>query len=1612
MKNTKYFFLIMMMISTLCLWGTYSGEGTFEKITTISELESGAYYVFYGSDGAYTGAMSNILSSNVLGNTTVNVTDNSITDPSINNVWLVEGSSTSGYTVRSSGIDNKYAEITRNDNAGFTLNASSSHTYDVSYNNGDTKGFLFKCKSGSGLNRGIGIRSPYNWRTYIANTDLRKNLDLYKLTTPATPQVSTPTFNPVAGTYYVTQNVEISCATTGAAIYYTLDGTSPTTSSTIYTAALEINATTTVKAIGVKAGNTDSAIAEAIYTITAPPALVADFSANSTTVYVDQVVTLTNSTSGGATPYSYSWTFGDSGTSTDENPTHAYTAIGTYTITLTVTDGNNDTDAETKTNYIIVEAAPEGATDLFISEYCEPFGGNTKYIEIFNGTGTPVDLSDYYIGKITNGGTWSEDTLALSGTLANNDVFVIANSNSDAAVLLEVDVRNNTICEFNGNDAIGLFIVEGLVGTLIDAVGTDGTDPGTGWDVAGVTNATKDHTLVRKSSVFEGNTDWDTSRGTSTENSEWIVEDVNTYTYVGSHVFTFEAETEFGVDFSADITSGDPSLTVAFTSTVYGGTTPYTYSWDFDGDDSEDSTSANPSYTYTEAGVYTVSLYVTDNASADSTVVKTAYITVNDTSVEGYYSTITETTGSALKAQLATLISTNTSTDYDASREQMYSVIDNINDTVTGIYSGLAVSHTYGTTTTPTGIDCEHSYPQSWLEAYESAGDFAMARADIHHLFPTKSQVNSSRGNRPFDYVNSVTTSWSEATGYVSYTGENVANDDVFEVADQHKGNTARAMLYMNTRWALTLSDDGSTTGLTIDMLPTLLQWCASDPVDQAEIDRNQAIFAYQGNRNPFVDYPNWITAIYGSATATQVTTPIITPTSGNYTNSAQISISSATSGATIYYTTDGTTPTESSSQYANPFTITESKTIKAYAVKASFDDSEVATATYTITENQNVATDLFISEYAEGSTGNNKALEIYNGTGSDIDFSVTPYSVQIGSNGGDWGSSIALTGRILANSVYVVAHTSADELGITGVVNLSSGSLGFNGNDAVGLFNDTVLIDVIGLYQNDPGTDKGWDVAGTTEATKDYVIVRKAHIAVGNTNWTTSAGTDASDSEWSVYPDRTYDYLGTHTFAPLSVDFSADLTSTTVGTTITFTPVVTGGVAGYAYEWDFDNDGIVDSEITTPSHIYNQAGTYSVSLYVVDNNLDERTVIKANYITVESNMTYTGDLIISEYLSGTGNNKSVELYNGTGQTVDLSDYSIQIATAGGSWTTTIALSGNLANDDVYVVSHLNAGAAIYDQSDLRTTDLNFTGKQAVGLFKSTTALDIVGVPGSEPSGNGWTVAGVVNATYNRTIVRKNHISAGNTDSAEWTGTKAGETTPGSEWIVFPEDVATNLGNHDYDFGDNTLPVTLTSFTSTITYSGLGEPFVSIQWKTEAESGLIGYNILRSEFSNLETAIRTNQEIVGATNSLIGNNYSYVDEQVDLYSTYYYWLESVELSNENETFGPISIRVENNNSNGVTIPYQTTLRGVYPNPFNPTTTVSFYVKNPDRVKIKVYNIKGQEIKELDNNVYQPGFHKINWNGKDGNGNDCASGIYFFRMETRSENQTIKGILMK
>ena len=207
-----------------------------------------------------------------------------------------------------------------------------------------------------------------------------------------------------------------------------------------------------------------------------------------------------------------------------------------------------------------LETPAVDVTGLFFSEYGEG-SSNNKYLEIYNGTDSDVDLTGLAFPNVANDpSTVGEyeywNTFPDGATVAVGDVYVIAHGEADEAILAEADFTFTYLS--NGND--GFCLVEGDEGayTIVDCIGDWNGNPGDGWDVAGVSEATMNHTLVRKASVTEGNGgDWDSSAGTNEDDSEWIVLDENTWDYLGSHPHDFSND-----DISIEITSPSAGETV------------------------------------------------------------------------------------------------------------------------------------------------------------------------------------------------------------------------------------------------------------------------------------------------------------------------------------------------------------------------------------------------------------------------------------------------------------------------------------------------------------------------------------------------------------------------------------------------------------------------------------------------------------------------------------------------------------------------------------------------------------------------------------------------------------------------------------------------------------------------------------------------------------------------------------------------------------------------------------------------------------------------------------------------------------------------------------------
>jgi len=200
---------------------------------------------------------------------------------------------------------------------------------------------------------------------------------------------------------------------------------------------------------------------------------------------------------------------------------------------------------------------------------------------------------------------------------------------------------------------------------------------------------------------------------------------------------------------------------------------------------------------------------------------------------------------------------------YNSARDAMYGYIDNDNGTVSCIYTEYSVDDVPNTNPRPIvhegGIDCEHVWPQSMYEGTQPM------KSDIHHLRPSKSNVNSSRGNKPYNESNdNLTQTWY----WLDYQLNDPPNQNrdkysesasgVFEPREEVKGDIARSMFYFYTMYKDVADDNFFEVQKDI-----LYEWHQIDSIEQIEIDRTWHIADYQDYPNPFILDPSLIQRCY-----------------------------------------------------------------------------------------------------------------------------------------------------------------------------------------------------------------------------------------------------------------------------------------------------------------------------------------------------------------------------------------------------------------------------------------------------------------------------------------------------------------------------------------------------------------------------------------------------------------------------------------------------------------------------------------------------------------------------------------------------------------------------
>lgn len=275
----------------------------------------------------------------------------------------------------------------------------------------------------------------------------------------------------------------------------------------------------------------------------------------------------------------------------------------------------------------------------------------------------------------------------------------------------------------------------------------------------------------------------------------------------------------------------------------------------------------------------------------------------------GYYDTVDESSAAALRSTLHDVIDGQTKISYTSGGIDTWTVLEAADEdpldsgNILDVYRNRTFDKAGGGNSF---YNREHTWPKGY--GFPNDGSTNLPYTDCHHLFLCDIGYNETRGSRIYDTCTLGCNTYA-ADDYNGESGDNLSQVynpvGVWEVWEGRRGDVARAQFYMDVRYEgggtepdLILTDDlnlilASATGSNesvayMGLLETLLQWNEDDPVDAKERARNDSVFVYQGNRNPFIDHPEWVAGVFDpTATAIDAGEPVAAPASRNRISAA-----------------------------------------------------------------------------------------------------------------------------------------------------------------------------------------------------------------------------------------------------------------------------------------------------------------------------------------------------------------------------------------------------------------------------------------------------------------------------------------------------------------------------------------------------------------------------------------------------------------------------------------------------------------------------------------------------------------------------------------------------
>ncbi|MFV8340946.1 endonuclease [Flavobacterium sp. XS2P39] len=679
--------------------------------------------------------------------------------------------------------------------------------------------------------------------------------------------------------------------------------------------------------------------------------------------------------------------------------------------------------------------------------------------------------------------------------------------------------------------------------------------------------------------------------------------------------------------------------------------------------------------------------------------------------------------------------------------------------------------------------DCynrEHIIPQSVFN------EQSPMVSDAHFITPTDGKVNGQRSNYPHGTVASPT--WTSLNGsklgastIAGYSGT------IFEPINEFKGDIARMYFYFATRYENTVAgysysmfNGTSNQVFSTAFLNLLLTWHNQDPVSTREIARNNAIYTSQNNRNPYIDHPEYVQAIWNPTADAQVPSA---PTNllATGTTSSSVSLSWIASSDNVGVT---------------GYDVYMNSVLKTTVPGTTTDITGlIASTTYSF--------NIVAKDAAGNSSASSTVVNATTAAGTSI-----TYCTSQGNSTADEKIGKVIFGAINNTTTGTAGYENFTVLS----TNVTSGTA--NTITITPSWTSTVYSEGYAVWidynKNGAFTDAGelvWSKTTSTTTPVSGTINIPTSAALGITRMRVSMKYNSIPTSCEAIP-----YGQVEDYTLNIVAGTADTTAPSAPTALTASGT-TQTTTNLSWTPSTDDVDVTGYEVyrgtallgTVSTSTYNATGLIAATAYSFSVKAkDAAGNISAASNTLNVTTSATGgstatDLLFSEYIEGSSNNKALEISNATGSAINLSVYSIKKQTNGaGSWSTGLNLTGTLNNGTKFTIVNSLIASSCYpiSSANLSTsaTEMAFNGNDAVGLFKNGVLLDIIG------TFNG----GTANFAADETIRRKATVTAPTTTFNKTT-----------QWDSYTSDTCNNLGSRliqksikeeiNLDLGDITL---------------------------------------------------------------------------------------------------------------------------------------------------------------------------------------------------------------